>query len=162
MTTRAPALLKSAKKRKTFPLSGWGGNLFLSVPKKGKLTGKNLEKIFFHLLHSVFHQRLHWDHFLRGSCSKSPDPNIALYLWSRWFTHIVIIIDKHYQRHNGPEGWVRLINSHITSSNTKFDQISSSEYWPSTNFEISTSANISISTKLKIQDIDQTWLRNLD
>ena len=69
---------------------------------------------------------------------------------------------KHCQRHNGPKGWVQLTkvtySSHITSSNTKFDQISSSEYWPSTSFEISTSANMSISTKLKIQDIDQTWL----
>ena len=73
---------------------------------------------------------------------------------------------KHCQRHNGPEDWVLLTKvtyfSHITRSNTKFDQISSSEYWPSTNFKISTSANISISTKLKIQDIDQTWLQNLD
>ena len=73
---------------------------------------------------------------------------------------------KHCQRHNGPKGWVLLTKvtyfSHITRSNTKFDQISSSEYWPSTNFKISTSANISISTKLKIQDIDQTWLQNLD
>jgi hypothetical protein len=50
--------------------------------------------------------------------------------------------------------------SHITRSNTKFEQIS--EYWPSTNFKISTSANISISTKLKIQDIDQTRVQNLD
>ena len=46
-------------------------------------------------------------------------------------------------------------------SNTKFDHISSPEYWPSTNFNITTSANISISSKLKIQDIDQTWLQNL-
>ena len=73
---------------------------------------------------------------------------------------------KHCQRHNGPEDWVLLTKvtyfSHITRSNTKFDQISSSEYWPSTNFKISTSANISISTKLKIQDIDQTWLQNLN
>ena len=65
---------------------------------------------------------------------------------------------KHRQRHNGPEGWVRLLKltyfRHITCSNTKFDQISSSESQSSTNFKISTSANITISTKLKIQDID--------
>ena len=52
---------------------------------------------------------------------------------------------KHCQRHNGPEDWVLLTKvtyfSHITRSNTKFDQISSSEYWPSTSFKISTSAN---------------------
>ena len=52
--------------------------------------------------------------------------------------------------------------SHITSSNTKFDQISSSEYWLSTNFKISTSTNISICIKLKIQDIDQTQLQKLN
>ena len=73
---------------------------------------------------------------------------------------------KHCQRHKGPEGWVLLTKvtyfSHITRSNTKFDQISSSEYLTSTNFKITTSANISISTKLKIQDIDQIWLQNLD
>ena len=61
-------------------------------------------------------------------------------------------ITKHCQRHKGPEGWVLLTKvtyfSHITRSNT--------------NFKISTSANISISTKLKIQDIDQSWLQNLD
>ena len=70
---------------------------------------------------------------------------------------------KYCQRHNGPEGWVRLTKvtyfSHITNSNTKFDQILSSEYWPSNNFKISTSANISIWTKLKIQE--KTWLQNL-
>ena len=73
---------------------------------------------------------------------------------------------KHCQRHNGRGGWVLLTKvtyfSHITSSNTKFDQISSWECWPSTKFKISTSANINISTKLKIQDIVQTWLQNLD
>ena len=51
---------------------------------------------------------------------------------------------KHCQRHNGPEGWVLLTKvtyfSHITRSNTKFDQISSLEYWPSTSFKISTTA----------------------
>ena len=73
--------------------------------------------------------------------------------------------NKHCLRHNGPEGWVLPTKvtyfSHITRSNTIFDQISSPEYWPSTNFNILTSANISTSSKLKIQDIDQTWLRNL-
>ena len=73
---------------------------------------------------------------------------------------------KHCQRQEGPEVWVLFTKvtcfSHITRSNTKFYQISSSEYWPSTNFKISTSANTSISTKLKIQDIDQTWIQNLD
>ena len=36
--------------------------------------------------------------------------------------------------------------------------------WPlhGSNFKISISADISISTKLRIQDIDQTWLQNLD
>ena len=74
--------------------------------------------------------------------------------------------EKHCQRHNGPKDWVLLTKvtyfSHITKSNTKFDLFSSSEYWPSTNFKISISANISISTKHEIQDIDQTWLQNLD
>ena len=37
-----------------------------------------------------------------------------------------------------------------------------SEYWSRTNFKISTLANISFSTKPKVQDIDQTWLQNLD
>ena len=40
--------------------------------------------------------------------------------------------------------------------------VSSWEYWPGTNFKISISANISISTQLKIQDIDHTWFQNLD
>ena len=39
---------------------------------------------------------------------------------------------KHCQRHNRPEDrvWLTIVTyfSHITSSNTKFDQISSSEY----------------------------------
>ena len=81
-----------------------------------------------------------------------------------FFLYCVLIIDlfpiwkKHCQRHNGPKGWVGLPKvtyfSHITCSNTKFDQISSSEYWSSTNFKILTSANMSISTQLKIQHID--------
>ena len=41
-------------------------------------------------------------------------------------------LKKHCLRHNGPEGWVLLTKvtyfSHITRSNTKFSQISSSEY----------------------------------
>ena len=49
------------------------------------------------------------------------------------FWHLVILI-KHCQRHNGPEGWVHLIKitswGHITSSNTK----SSTESWLSINF----------------------------
>ena len=61
---------------------------------------------------------------------------------------------KHCQRHNGPEGWVLLTKvtdfSHITRSKTKLDQISSPECWPRTKFKISTSANMSISTKLRI------------
>ena len=43
---------------------------------------------------------------------------------------------KHFQRHNGPEGWVLLTKAQ-TSSNTNLDQISSSEFQPSTNFKIS-------------------------
>ena len=83
----------------------------------------------------------------------------------KWYlTHTIRI--KHCLRHNRREGWVVPTKvtyfSHITRSNTKFDQFSSPEYWPSTNFNIPTSADISISSKLKIQDIDQTWLQNLD
>ena len=49
---------------------------------------------------------------------------------------------KHCQRHNGPEGWVHLSKvtswSHIKSSYTNLDQISSSEFWPRIKFKIST------------------------
>ena len=49
---------------------------------------------------------------------------------------------KHWQRHNGPEGWVQLTKvtclGHIASSNTDLDQISYSEYQPYINSKIST------------------------
>ena len=49
---------------------------------------------------------------------------------------------KHYQRHNGLEGWVLLnkvtYQGHITSFYTNLNQISSSESRPSINFKIST------------------------
>ena len=57
--------------------------------------------------------------------------------------------EKHCQRHNGPEGWVLLTKltslGHITSSNTNLDQTSSKSQ-----------PNISISTKLKLNNLDQT------
>ena len=88
-----------------------------------------------------------------GAFDTSSDPLSILHFWIEEVIWLVYN-KKHCQRHNGPEDWVLLTKvtyfSHITRSNTKFDQISSSEYWPSTNFKISTSANISISTKLKI------------
>ena len=44
---------------------------------------------------------------------------------------IIAIIDKHCQRHNGPEGWVHLAKvtswGHIRNSNISLDHISSSE-----------------------------------
>ena len=77
---------------------------------------------------------------------------------------------KHCQRHNGPEGWV-----HITISYTNLDKDSFSESRPSIDFKIPTKhqhphktltskswPNISISTiKLRIQNIDQTYIQNL-
>ena len=64
---------------------------------------------------------------------------------------------KHFQRNKGPEGLVQLTKvtclGHPTSSNTNLDQISSSESRPSINFKIS--------TKLKLQNLDQTKLQNL-
>ena len=72
------------------------------------------------------------------------------------------VILKHCQRHNGPEDWVLLTKvtyfSHIIRSNTKFDQISSSKYWPSTNFKISTTANISISTSQVPPPTPRRWV----
>ena len=94
-----------------------------------------------------------WGVWYRSSRSSGHDDQP---LWGQWCQGEINF--KHCQRHNGPEGWVLLTKvtyfSHIKRSNTK--------YWPSTNFKISTLANISISTKLKIQDIDQTWPQNLD
>ena len=56
---------------------------------------------------------------------------------------------KHCQRHNGPEGWVQPTKEtclgHITSSDTNLDQASTTKSQP----------NISILTKLKLQNIDQ-------
>ena len=56
------------------------------------------------------------------------------------------------------EGWVHLAKvtswGHNTSSNTNLDHISSSESWISINKK--SQPNISISTKLKIQNLDQT------
>ena len=47
------------------------------------------------------------------------------------FQHDIPVVIKHCQRHNGPEGWVHLAKvtswSHITSSNTNLNHISSSE-----------------------------------
>ena len=46
---------------------------------------------------------------------------------------VLHLINKHCQRHNGPEGWVHLAKvtscGYITSSNTNLDHISSSESW---------------------------------
>ena len=73
-------------------------------------------------------------------------------------TTILVIIFKHCQRHNGPEDWVHLAKvaswSHIRSSNINLDHISSSESRLSINKK--SQPNISISTKLKIQNLDQT------
>ena len=53
-----------------------------------------------------------------------------------------LTIQKHSQRHNGPEDWVHLTKvsswGHIMSSYTELAQISSSESWPRNNFKIST------------------------
>ena len=66
-------------------------------------------------------------------------------------------IKKHCQRHNGPEGWVHLAKvtswSHIRSSNINLDHISSLESRLSINPK--SQPNIGISTKLKIQNLDQ-------
>ena len=67
------------------------------------------------------------------------------------------LLKKHCQRHNEPEDWVFLVTSlgHITSFYTNlqnFDHVPTSKSQP----------NISISTKLKLQNIDQTLLQNLD
>ena len=69
--------------------------------------------------------------------------------------HICLYNYKHWQRHNGSDGPVQLTKEtclgHITSSGTNLDQISPSD-------QASTSKsqpNISILTKLKIQDLVQ-------
>ena len=73
----------------------------------------------------------------------SMDPGISTYLSTlsiMWcevrVTYISQSFIKHFQRHNGPERCLGHFTKHI--SNTNFDQISSSEYRPSTNFNIST------------------------
>ena len=64
---------------------------------------------------------------------------------------------KHCQRHNGPEGWVHLNEvtslAHITSSYPNLDQISSAIFDKESTSK--SQPNISIKTKLKIQNIDQ-------
>ena len=86
----------------------------------------------------------------RESCPQSSFCSNRPWIWSQVSEDDFIL--KHCQRHNGPEGWVHLTKvtswGHITSSNTNLDQISSSESTPQ--------PNISISNKLKIQNLDQT------
>ena len=76
-----------------------------------------------------------------------------------------MFIEKHCQRHNGPEGWLLTkVTSlgHITSSYTNLDQTSSKSR-PSTNSNSTKSQpNISISTKLRLKNLQQTYLQNLD
>ena len=67
---------------------------------------------------------------------------------------------KHWQRHNGPEGWVQLTKVQ-TSSNTNLDQISSlkSQTWASRlnlKFKILNKPSIRISTKNQLQNLNQT------
>ena len=70
---------------------------------------------------------------------------------------------KHYQRHNGPEGWV-----YFTSLNTNLDQISSSESRPGINFKISTKhqdldkSKIKTLTKPSLRILTKIQLRNLN
>ena len=70
---------------------------------------------------------------------------------------------KHCQRHNGPEGWVLLTKvtslGHITSSCTNFDQ-TSSEFWPSTNFKVSTKyqQNVNLQPRLNFITTTNTFL----
>ena len=83
---------------------------------------------------SIFSERL-LDFLLMVCC------RLIIMVWFCWWMvdrFVNVCSDvclKHCQRHNGPEGWVRLTKvtyfSHITISKTKFDHISSSEYWPS-------------------------------
>ena len=84
----------------------------------------------------------HWNLFgksLRQMAAGSTSP--------RWNAFLLclhhgksMIMRKHCQRHNGPEGWVQLTKAtwlgHIRSSKKNLDQISSSEYRPSINLKI--------------------------
>ena len=69
----------------------------------------------------------------------------------------VEIMNKHCQRHNGPEGWVLLTKvtslGRITNSYTNLDQ-TSSEFRRSTNFKISIKHQHFY--KLKLKNLDQT------
>ena len=101
---------------------------------------------------SIFHERL-FDFLLMVCC------RLIIMVWFCWsivdrFVNVYSdVCLEHCQRHNGPEGWVLFTKvsyfSRITRWNTKFDQISSSEYWPSTKFKISTSAS-RLNLKFKI------------
>ena len=101
---------------------------------------------------SIFSERL-LDFLLMVCC------RLIIMVWFCWWMvdrFVNVCSDvclKHCQRHNGPEGWVRLTKvtyfSRITRSNTKFDQISSSKYWSSAKFKISTSAS-RLNLKFKI------------
>ena len=83
-------------------------------------------------------------------CCKAP---LHWLVWNMSFNRLWNLIYKHCQRHNGPEGWVVLNKltslGHITSSYTNLqnlDQPPTSKSQP----------NISISTKLKLKNFDQT------
>ena len=66
--------------------------------------------------------------------------------------------EEHYQRHNGPKGWVLLTKvtslGYITSSYTNLlDQASTSKSQP--NISISTRPSFRISTKIRLHNLNQ-------
>ena len=73
---------------------------------------------------------------------------------SRWHQVADWPIKKHCKRHNGPKGWVHLAKVSSWGHITNLDHILSSESRLSINQK--SQPNISIPTKLKIQNLDQT------
>ena len=98
-----------------------------------------------------------WIHFEQQLCCV---------VWYLQYSNSQILnnyFEKHCQRHNGPEGWVLLTKltafGHITSSYTNLDQtLQNLDQAPTSKSQ----PNISISTKLKLINLDQTKLQNLD
>ena len=75
-----------------------------------------------------------------GSLIKSLNAAPHVFFLQKWGAQVFGVLNKHCQRHNGPEGWVLLTKvtslGHITSFYTNLDQ-TSSESWPCINFKIS-------------------------
>ena len=107
------------------------------------------------------HQMLHYSSLMKGTSPSDWEPSLKDMslmivtswmpdgLWSRerpslWYNKV----NKHCQKHNGPEGWVL-----ISSPKTNLDQISSQNLDQASTSK--SQPNISLSIKLKLQNLDQ-------